>query len=154
MPSKAIRVLAVGKLALGTNAMLARLATRGWMSRTVETLQEAQDLLETFRFEITLAAETLPDGRGYELARIVARHSGTLMVSVALSESCLWLPVVERGAKVLGQRALNANMIEMEIERVLTSNAARYTRSLGPGPESVVPARGASARRKTGVAVA
>lgn len=153
MPSKAIRVLAVGKLALGTNAMLARLATRGWMSRTVETLQEAQDLLETFRFEIALAAETLPDGRGYELSRIVARHSGTLMVSVALSESCLWLPVVERGAKVLGQRALNANMIEMEIERALSSNAARYTRALGPGPESVVSARGASPRRKS-VAVA
>ena len=86
--------------------MLARLTNRGFGSRTVETLREARDLLGTFRWDVVLAAESLVDGRGYDLTEIVARRSGTLLVGVPLSESCLWLPVVERGALVLGRRAL------------------------------------------------
>jgi hypothetical protein len=38
---------------------------------------------------------------------------------VAFSESWLWLPVVERGKKVLGQRALNASKLESEAGQIL-----------------------------------
>jgi hypothetical protein len=99
--------------------MLARLSDRGFGSRVVETLRDARDLLGTFRFDVVLAAEMLADGRGYDLAEIVARRSGTLLVSVALSASCLWLPVVERGVNVLGRRALNARALEVELDFVL-----------------------------------
>jgi hypothetical protein len=47
------------------------------------------------------------------------------MVGVALSESQLWLPVVERGAHVLGKRGLNAQMLELELTNLLGP----------PGPE-------------------
>jgi hypothetical protein len=99
--------------------MLARLTNRGFGSRTVETLREARDLLGTFRWDVVLAAESLVDGRGYDLTEIVARRSGTLLVGVPLSESCLWLPVVERGALVLGRRALNGRALEVELDLVL-----------------------------------
>jgi hypothetical protein len=119
VPGTVMRILIAGTPAAGTNAMLARLSDRGFGSRVVETLRDARDLLGTFRFDVILAAESLADGRGYDLAEIVARRSGTLLVGVALSESCLWLPVVERGVNVLGRRALNARSLEVELDFVL-----------------------------------
>ena len=83
-----------------------------------DTVAEAQTLLEEFRFPVVLARETLPDGNGYDLARTIARQRGTLFVGVALSET-LWLPVVERGSIVLGQRALNTSVFENEVEIAL-----------------------------------
>jgi hypothetical protein len=120
MSAIAIRILATGPFGLITKASLRRLADRGWGSRIAGTLREARELLGTFRFDLILAAETLPDGRGYDIAPLVARQLGSLMVGVALSESFLWLPVVDRGADVLGKRALNASMIEAEAEAILS----------------------------------
>jgi hypothetical protein len=48
------------------------------------------------------------------------------MVGVALSESCLWLPVVDRGKHVLGKRALNAQALESEMENLLASQARSF----------------------------
>ncbi len=123
MPATAMRILIAGTPGPGTNAMLARLGGRGFGSHAVETLREARDLLGTFRFDVVLAAESVADGRGYELAKIVAQRSGTLLVGVALSESWLWLPVVERGVLVLGRRALNARALELELDFVLDLRA-------------------------------
>jgi hypothetical protein len=100
-------------------ALLARLAVRGFGSQSANTLRQARELLETFRFDVALAAESVSDGRGYDLAESVARHFGTLLVAVPLSETCLWLPVIERGANVLGARALNARVLELELEMLL-----------------------------------
>jgi hypothetical protein len=120
MSAIAIRILATGPFGPLTRASLRRLADRGWGSRIAGTLREARELLGTFRFDLVLAAETLPDGRGYDIAPLVTRQLGTLMVGVALSESCLWLPVVDRGTDVLGKRALNASVIEAEAEAILS----------------------------------
>ena len=148
MPSTRTRILTIGKGRPPTNAILERLAHRGWGFRAVETLGEAEDLMRTFAFDIVLAAESLPDGRGYELAGIVVRRGGTLLVAVALSESCLWLPVVELGEKVLGNRALNADALAAEAEKLLSArdrNGARETRPMplseGPGPHRATPPR-------------
>jgi hypothetical protein len=119
----AMRILVVGTPSAGTVEILRRFSDRGWGSRQVLTVQKAQDLAEIFDFDIVLAMEDLPDGRGYDIAGPVTRHSRTLLVGVALSESCLWLPVVERGVSVLGKRALNAQMLEAEMERLLLDSA-------------------------------
>jgi hypothetical protein len=84
-----------------------------------EKLSEARDFLEIFRLDIVLASESLADGRGYALADAMRRQSGTLIVGVPLSESCLWLPVVERGVTVLGRRAFSPTMLEAELDRLL-----------------------------------
>jgi len=101
----AMRILVAGAIPAGAVEMLRRFGDRGWGSRQVVTLQQARDQLETYDFDVVLATETLCDGRGYDLSEPVARHSRTLLVGVALSESCLWLPVVERGVGVLGRSA-------------------------------------------------
>jgi hypothetical protein len=119
----AMRILVVGTPSAGTVEILRRFSDRGWGSRQVLTVQKAQDLAEIFDFDIVLAMEDLPDGRGYDIAGPVTRHSRTLLVGVALSESCLWLSVVERGVSVLGKRALNAQMLEAEMERLLLDSA-------------------------------
>jgi len=134
MPVAAMRILITGRPGPGTDAILARLTARGCGSHAAETLREARDMLGTFRFDVVLAAESLPDGRGYELAEAVARRSGTLLVGVALSESCLWLPVVERGDYVLGLRAVNSQALELELDLILGLGVMAATKgNIPPG---------------------
>jgi hypothetical protein len=154
MPAIAIRILVIGEFLRGTGQVLHRLADRGWGARKALTLRDARDLLATFDFDVVLASEALPDGRGYDVAESVASHSRTLMVGVALSESCLWLPVVERGKHVLGKRALNMQALESEMETLLASQAATFVADTvhemvrkspfmpeGPSPQHATPTR-------------
>ncbi len=107
------RILVVGDLLPGTGEILRRLSNKGFGSRHVKTLREAREILDTFDFHIVLATELLQDGRGYDLAEPVSRHSRTLIVGVALTESCLWLPVTYRG-------------VRKPIRRVLRPRPARF----------------------------
>ncbi len=118
MAAVSVQILTIGKAEPSTDRLISQLATRGHGAMHAETLAEARSLLQSFRFTVVLAQEALPDGRGYDLARTIARQGGNLFVGVALSE-ILWLPVVERGAIVFGQRALNASVFENEIEMAL-----------------------------------
>jgi hypothetical protein len=113
------RILVVGDLLPGTGEILRRLSNKGFGSRHAKTLREAREILETFDFHIVLATELLRDGRGYDIAELVSRHSRTLIVGVALTESCLWLPVIYRGVQVLGKRALSAEMLSDELDSLL-----------------------------------
>ncbi len=150
MPAIAMCILVIGTSSLGTDALLRQLESCGWGSRTVETLREARDLLETFRFDVVLAAESLSDGRSYELAERILRQAGSLIVGISLTESCLWLPVVSRGADVLGARAFGAATLESEIEALIgarhPTDMLRKSRAVRPVSER--PALAASARRK------
>jgi hypothetical protein len=156
MPSVALRILVIGEFLPGTGDVLRRLSDRGWGARNVATLQDARHLLGTFDFDVVLASESLPDGRGYDIAAAVASHSRTLLVGVALSESCLWLPVVERGRYVLGKRGLNLQALESEMETLLASQARSFARETvremvgKPSfmPERPGPQRATHARRK------
>jgi len=148
MPAIGMRILAVGKLSRGTQSILSRLASSGWGSRTVDTLREAEALVNTFRFDLILAAESLPDGRAYTMTEAVVRRDGTLLVAIALSESCLWLPVVDLGAKVLGTRALNPEQLEQEAEKILRARDRELLRALPPSAQPP-PRRAGVPRRKT-----
>jgi DNA-binding NtrC family response regulator len=128
MSVTAMRILAVGKSSQHTAAVLARLRRKSFGSHVVETLHEARELLATFQFDVVLAPEYLPDGRGYELTDPVVRRSNTLLIAISLSESCLWLPAVERGVRVLGERALPADFLEQELEAVLAERARENSR--------------------------
>jgi DNA-binding response OmpR family regulator len=119
MASSALQILVIGPPALVSISSLGRLKQNGWNTRTTHTLQEAREILERTSFDLVLAAESLPDGRGYDVSAIVSKQSGTLMVGVALSEASLWLPVIERGANVFGVRAFNACTLESEVEKLL-----------------------------------
>lgn len=107
--------------------MLERWRRSGWGAHMVESVHEAETVLKTIRFKVILAAENLRDGSGYELAPLVARQSGSLFISVALSETCLWLPVIEQGIRELGKRAINPWMLETEVECVLRAFDADST---------------------------
>ena len=124
MSVNSMRILVIGDLLPGTGEILRRFSNAGWGSRIVRCLREARDLLNTFDFHIVLASEALSDGRGYDLAEPVSRRSRTLIVGVALSESCLWLPVVYRGVNVLGRRALAPEVLEAEIKELLGMKSA------------------------------
>jgi hypothetical protein len=118
MATASIQILIVGNPAASTSRLIFQLTARGSLAKHANTVAEAKSLLDGFRFAVVLARETLPDGRGYDLARMIAGQGGNLFVGVPLSEM-LWLPVVERGSMVLGQRALNASVFENEVEIAL-----------------------------------
>ena len=133
MAGTTMRILFVGKPSPHTDAVLARLRRKNLESHVVETLREAQELLPTYRFDVVLAPEYLPDGRGYELTAPVARRSCTLLIAISLSEPWLWLPVVERGAKVIGDRAVPADLLEPELEELLSERARENSRAVYGG---------------------
>jgi|SRR5690348_14149831 len=130
MPALGMRILVVGAVSRDTQSILSRLESCGWGSRTVESLREGEALVSAFKFDMVLAAESLPDGRAYAMTQMIARRSGTLIVAIALSESCLWLPVVEQGKRVLGMRALNAEHLEREAEKILRARDAKQLGTL------------------------
>jgi DNA-binding NtrC family response regulator len=121
MPASAVRILVVGPLAEATGEMSQRLERHGWATHMVSTLREAQIVLQTIRFPLVLAAEKLDDGTGYELTKWATQQELTLMVGLQLTDTLLWLPVVEAGERSLGSRALNPVMLEGEIEKLLSS---------------------------------
>jgi DNA-binding response OmpR family regulator len=152
MPPRVMRILVVGPPLPSTATALRHLATRGWGSRCVPTIQEAAELLATFHFELVLSRETLPDGRGYDIAERIARQAGTLLVGISLSEGCLWLPVIDHGAKVLGTRAIHSARLELEVEALLETrkleNIAAAVREDAPSAQAPGPHRAGAGRRK------
>jgi hypothetical protein len=130
MPAEMMRILFVGKPSLHTEAVLGRLTRKNFASDVVETLREARELLACDQLDVVLAPEYLPDGRGYELTDPVARRSCTLLVAISLSETWLWLPVVERGARVIGERAVPADLLEPELEELLSRRARENSRAV------------------------
>src|SRR5580693_771668 len=128
MPAAAVRILVVGNSIVSTESTLKGLARSGWESHAVKTVREADAVLRTIRFQLTLATEKLPDGTGYELSSLIARQSGNLFISVPLSETCLWLPAVENGVRSLGQRALNPLTLATEAELILRATDSAIVR--------------------------
>jgi len=119
MSTDAVRILVVGTSTASTESTLKSLARSGWESHSVKTVREAETVLRTIRFQVTLATEKLPDGTGYELASLIVQQTGNLFISVPLSETCLWLPAVENGVRSLGQRALNPLTLGTEAAGIL-----------------------------------
>jgi len=120
MSVSAVRILVVGAISTSIVATLQRLERDGWGFHSVNTIAEAEGALKIIRFDVVLADEIVGDGRGYDLTDSVLERAGTLLVSIALSEDSLWLPVVERGMLTLGDRAVNYSMLQLEIVEALS----------------------------------
>jgi len=123
MCAATVRLLIIGRPSISAGVTLARLSDCGWGWYGVESILDAQTLLKTFQIDVVLAKETLGDGRGYDIAEAVTKQKGTLLVGVALSENSLWLPVIDRGERVLGSRAIASSLLEAELVRILTARA-------------------------------
>jgi len=153
MPERGPRLLVVGVPSPATQSIINQLTQSGTPTVIARTVQEALLVLGNFEYAAVLASEVLPDGRAYELMPAIERTGGSLLVSVALSESQLWLPVVEQGRRVLGSRALNARMLEYELDRLMTPilpaslrmQASRQAASNSSDPRRRILARRAAA---------
>jgi hypothetical protein len=154
MCAATVRLLMVGKPSIGASVTLARLSDCGWGWYGLDSILDAHTLLKTFQVDIVLAKESLPDGRGYDLAEAVASQKGTLIVGVELSEHWLWLPVIERGTRVLGSRAVGSSLMEPELVRILTAcslerGSDAVIRPPAPTPKQPGQTRSINARRKS-----
>jgi len=132
MSASAVRILVVGHTSACTLATLQRLERDGWNAYSVSTIVEAESVLKIIRFDVVLAGESIGDGSGYDLTEAVLECGATLLVSVALSEASLWLPVVQQGMMTLGDRALNSSKLQLEITELLDKPVRRQV-SNSPG---------------------
>lgn len=123
MPVIAMRTLFVGKPGPQDVAMLTRLGRRGWGSYSADNLAEAGALIGGGGFDLVLAMQGLSDGCGYELSSRVGEAGGSLFVGIELSNERVWIPVVERGERVFGDRAVRADSAEAELEQLLRASA-------------------------------
>ena len=119
MSTEIVQILTVGSAPGLSPGLLKRFTGSGWGWHAVGGVREAETVLKTIRFKVVLSCENLADGSGYELASLIERQTGTLFIGISLSEACLWLPVVERGARTLGKRGLNPAMLEIELSQLL-----------------------------------
>lgn len=106
-----------------TSRTVEQLARYGWACKVVDVLTGAKEELKKGKYEIVLAAESISDGRGYDITELVAQCSSSLLVGVRLSDGYLWLPTVERGVRILGTRAVNPSMLEETMEDMLAHPA-------------------------------
>jgi CheY-like chemotaxis protein len=130
MSASAVRILVVGHTSPSTLATLQLLEQEGWGSHRVDTVVEAKGALKIIRFDVVLAEENIGAGSGYDLTNSVLELRGTLLVSIALSEATLWLPVAQRGKRTLGDRALNASTLQLEVREALTATAGTQPSSM------------------------
>lgn len=129
MCAQSMRILVVGLVLPSTRATLGRLGGRGWVFERADLLADARRLLEASRFDIILASEFLPDGRGYELIPFAEACGGSLLVAVALSGGCLWLPVVEGGVRMLGMRGVNMRLLETEMDGIMVRRSGKLLKA-------------------------
>jgi hypothetical protein len=119
MPVIAMRTLFVGKAGAQDIAMLTRMGRRGWGTYSADNLKEARRLVAGGGFDLVLALQHLPDGSGYELEAAVEKQERSLFVEIELFSQKLWIPVVEHGENVFGDRAVGAAAAEAEWEQLL-----------------------------------
>ncbi len=151
MSTSAVRVLVVGPTTSSTNEILKTLARAGWGSHAAAGAHEAETVLKTIRFKVVLSSEKLPDGTGYELAPMIARQGGSLFIGVTLSETCLWLPVIEKGERSLGKRAMNPTMLEAEVSELLRALKATEPAATIDSRPTGLPLGGSNDVRRTAV---
>jgi hypothetical protein len=73
------------------------------------------------------------------LPNSVVNRSATLLVAIALSEACLWLPVVQHGVRTLGDRALNSHTLQSEMTALLNEKAVLAEHPAAPSLYAFMP---------------
>jgi hypothetical protein len=135
----AARILVAGLISPPTFSTLKKLERDGCAFQSVDTIAEAESSLRAARFDVVLAGEIMADGCGYDLTDSVVKRSCNLLVAIALSETCLWLPVVQHGIRTLGDRALNSHNLQSEITELLNENVALAEHLVAPSLHVFVP---------------
>lgn len=100
--------------------ILTRLGQKGFGTYSTDTIQRGREIIKACNFELLISAEELPDGRGYDLIDPVIARGISLFIGIETSNDALWIPVVDHGENVLGNAAIDFDVLERELEDVLT----------------------------------
>jgi hypothetical protein len=122
-----MRTLFVGKPLPRDVAMLTRMGRRGWGSYSADNLAEARSLIKRGGVDLVLALQNLPDGSAYDLISAVSQSRGSLFVELELSRESVWIPAVDHGERVFGDRGIHPDNLETECEKTLV-HCARANR--------------------------
>jgi len=119
MSSKEPQLLLVGKNLTLASPFVSRLRQRGCQCWVATTYAGAQAALRSLDFDMVLSEMSLPDGSAFPLLTQLEGSQTSLFFSVAVHDSCWWLPALARGQRTWGQPALRPPDFSRALNEIL-----------------------------------
>jgi hypothetical protein len=117
------KILLVGE-SLGPNSYFAqRLTNWGAECEFASSCQQACALVRQKTFEIVIGEMKLMDGLVRQIIPLLEGSRTSFFCSYPIEDSCLWVPVLERGQVCLGGSTLRPNEFGRALRQALTSKS-------------------------------
>jgi len=113
-------VLLVGESLNQYSSLAQRLASWGGECRFATSYKEVCALLGQQTFELVISEMHSMEGSALRMIPLLKGSSTSLFCSYPIEDSCLWMPIVERGQSCWGAPALRPNEIARVLRRALT----------------------------------
>jgi hypothetical protein len=111
-------VLLVGPSLHHARSLVYRLELWGFRCHSVETFNEALDLLSSHPIDLVLSNTHLSDGTGFRLLMALGGLPVTVFLCLPVENSCFWLPALDAGKECLGSPALRPSEFTSALEAV------------------------------------
>jgi CheY-like chemotaxis protein len=112
-------VLLIGETARSSLQLMDWLDTRGCQCHFAMSYGEARDLISRTQFDLVLSQYQLPDRTAFPLLDCLAGSSATLLLSKAVEDGSLWLPMLEHGERCVGAPLLRSNDLAEVLDNAL-----------------------------------
>lgn len=116
MDKSMVKVLFIGESERGFSLLLQRLEEQGCSCKFASSYGEGVRLFADQSFDLVLCSGQ-PGIRA--LFPVVISSSASLFCSHAIEDSCLWLPVIERGGECLGKPPLRPREFAETLRRMV-----------------------------------
>jgi len=124
MLAKPIVVLLVNETARNSPHLLEWLHGRGSCCEFAQSYRDACDLISSAQFDLVLSEYQLPDRPAFPLLDWLAGTPATLFFSARVESGFLWLKMLERGERCVGEPVLRSNDLIPALEQVLKNTAS------------------------------
>jgi CheY-like chemotaxis protein len=120
-------VLLVGERAINSQQLLRWLEDQGCRCRTVQSCLDACNLVSRTQFNLVLTDYELPDGTAFQLLDRLVGSSTTLFFSARVERGSLWVKMLDRGQRSIGEPVLQSDALTDALTRVLSVRASGKT---------------------------
>ena len=113
-------VLLVGESLTQYSHLAQRLTSWGGECRCAISHKEVYALLGQQTFEVVISGMNLVDGSALRMIPLLDGSASSLFCFLPIEDSCLWIPIVERGHICWGAPALRPNEFGRVLRQALT----------------------------------
>ncbi len=115
----AAKVLLVGKGTKSSTCLSERLRKCGCDCHVATSHKDAQELFHKRRFDLVLSELGLQDGTALQLIPLLVNSGASLFYSLAVEDSCWWLPAVRHGRNCFGEPAFRPSAFSRVLDELL-----------------------------------